>query len=326
MKPVSRILVVIDLHGDPAAVLSRAARLGRAFGAALELFAPVYNPQVNRRHFPETGQLERARQRLVRSGLDRLAALAAGLDDRLETACEAAWDHPAEEAVIRRAAISGADLVVAAARAHPEHRLPFLAGSDWQLVRHCPVPLLMCLPGEWKPAPVVVAALDPIRHHGRDRSLDVRILRHAAAVAEACGGVLRAFHAYEAIVRGHAPGVHLELPVEQAEATLESGHARALEAAIEAAGVRPGAVDMREREPRDALPGYCRESGADVVVMGAIARNPLGRIFIGSTAEKVLEGLPCDLLVVKPEGFRAPVAAEPYPGDEDSPVIGVPGI
>ena len=61
--------------------------------------------------------------------------------------------------------------------------------------------------------------------------------------------------------------------------------------------------------------------------MGAIARNPFGRIFIGSTAERVLEQLPCDLLVVKPETFRTPVSSERWPREEGSiPILGVPGI
>jgi universal stress protein E len=37
--------------------------------------------------------------------------------------------------------------------------------------------------------------------------------------------------------------------------------------------------------------------------MGAIARSGLRRALIGSTAERVLESLPCDVLVVKPQDF-----------------------
>jgi universal stress protein E len=40
---------------------------------------------------------------------------------------------------------------------------------------------------------------------------------------------------------------------------------------------------------------------AAVVVMGAISRNRWKRLFIGATAERTLEHLPCDLLIVKPD-------------------------
>ena len=37
--------------------------------------------------------------------------------------------------------------------------------------------------------------------------------------------------------------------------------------------------------------------------MGAVSRSGLKRVFIGNTAERVLNDLPCDVLVVKPAHF-----------------------
>ncbi len=327
MNRVSRILVGIDLHGDSSAVVAKGARLASAFGATLELFAPVYNAHLSRAHFPAPGALETARRRLVHGGLEHLRRLASVLGGTVEVECEAAWDHPADEALIRRAMNTRADLVLVALQPHPEHRFPFFSGADWALVRHCPVPVVMCHPGRWKDHPVVVAAVDPLPHHGRKASLDVRILQAAGAVGRACGGQLRAFHAYQPITRITGTNVLIELPVDQAEEALEGGHAAAMESVFRTAELRPAAIDMEEGSPRDRLPGYCREVGADLLVMGAIARNPLGRIFIGSTAEQVLFRLPCDVMIVKPEGFRTPVPREPYRGEAQAgPVVGVPGI
>jgi Universal stress protein family len=38
-------------------------------------------------------------------------------------------------------------------------------------------------------------------------------------------------------------------------------------------------------------------------VMGAVSRSGLKRLIIGNTAEKVIDQVACDLLVVKPKGF-----------------------
>ena len=46
------------------------------------------------------------------------------------------------------------------------------------------------------------------------------------------------------------------------------------------------------------------DHGADFVVSGAVSRRGLQRLFIGSTAERMLDRLPCDLVTVKPEGFE----------------------
>jgi universal stress protein E len=55
--------------------------------------------------------------------------------------------------------------------------------------------------------------------------------------------------------------------------------------------------------PSEVVPRFAQKIAADVVVMGAISRSALKRMFIGSTAERVLEYLPCDVLVVKPPDF-----------------------
>jgi universal stress protein E len=44
--------------------------------------------------------------------------------------------------------------------------------------------------------------------------------------------------------------------------------------------------------------------------MGAVARNRLKRLFIGATAERTLEHIPCDVLIVKPAWFISPVDIE----------------
>jgi universal stress protein family protein len=43
----------------------------------------------------------------------------------------------------------------------------------------------------------------------------------------------------------------------------------------------------------------------------AVSRSALARLFIGSTAERVLDKLGCDVLIVKPRGFAAKVARAP---------------
>jgi hypothetical protein len=49
------------------------------------------------------------------------------------------------------------------------------------------------------------------------------------------------------------------------------------------------------------LPTVARSIKAQMVVMGAIARSRVDRLFLGSTAEQVLDALPCDVLMVKPK-------------------------
>ena len=57
---------------------------------------------------------------------------------------------------------------------------------------------------------------------------------------------------------------------------------------------------MRQLE-LDLTDNLLTDIGADLVVMGAVSRSGLKRLALGSTAERVLDFLPCDVLVVKPD-------------------------
>ena len=44
--------------------------------------------------------------------------------------------------------------------------------------------------------------------------------------------------------------------------------------------------------------------------MDAIARNRLKRLFIGATAERTLQELPCDLLIINQDWYYAPIETD----------------
>jgi universal stress protein E len=59
----------------------------------------------------------------------------------------------------------------------------------------------------------------------------------------------------------------------------------------------------------NAIPELARRIHSDIVVMGAVSRSGLKRLFIGNTAERVVDDLGCDVLVVKPRQFPSKVTA-----------------
>jgi universal stress protein E len=61
-------------------------------------------------------------------------------------------------------------------------------------------------------------------------------------------------------------------------------------------------VHLEQGSAVDVLQIIARSLPADVLVMGAVSRSRLQDMFVGSTAERVLDRLPCDVLVVKQPG------------------------
>jgi universal stress protein E len=67
-----------------------------------------------------------------------------------------------------------------------------------------------------------------------------------------------------------------------------------------------GRIHLYEGLAHESLQMAAQQHAADFVVMGAVARRGLKRLFIGSTAERVLDRLPCDLVILKPLEFEVP--------------------
>ena len=74
--------------------------------------------------------------------------------------------------------------------------------------------------------------------------------------------------------------------------------------------IAPTHAHLVPGDPATVLPRFAKQLHAGIVVMGAVSRSGLGRVFIGNTAEQVLESLPCDVLVVKPDGFRTAIGED----------------
>jgi len=308
MRSVRRILVAVkDPYSRSLPAVAKAAQLARACGARVELFhgltTPVYVDLVTQPGPMELIERERARH------LGRLEALAARLRrEGIQVTCAIEADFPAYEAIIRRAGRFGADLIVA--DCHPGHRtMPWLLQlTDWELLRHSPVPVLLVKNPRPYRNPVVLAAIDPLHAFAKPGALDAEILRAGSTVKTAMRGTLHAMHAYYPAPVGAtpteilSPAIAVELQ-ERAEAAARKGFERA----VRKYKILPARQHLVPRHPFDAIEDVARRTRADIVVMGAVSRSGLRRIFIGNTAERVLDSLPCDVLVVKPRHFASHV-------------------
>jgi universal stress protein E len=98
------------------------------------------------------------------------------------------------------------------------------------------------------------------------------------------------------------PGI-LEQMEEEAKREAQLGFNRALRTAR----IPRSRQYLVARLPVDAIAEAARKSHSAIVVMGAISRSGYKRLLIGNTAERILDELPCDVMVVKPAKFRSRV-------------------
>lgn len=312
---IRRILVAIrDERRAPQGALRKAAALARANGARIELFHAVNDPEAldALRHGYLKGQDARTVASTVQErSLKRLAKLAALKDFKgLKVSCAATWDFPSHEAIVRRALATRADLVIASVQPKEIGSRWLLANTDWELIRNCPCPVLIAKTRQAWRRPTVVAAVDPFHVHEKPATLDRQILQVGQYVTRELRGALHAFHAYMplTVIASTSGAEGMAVPIPQELEDVHGAQVKRLFGRVaSAAGISPRRRHLEMGVTQDELARIVKETGAGLVVMGAVSRSGLKRLFIGSTAEHAIDRLDCDVLIVKPRAFRTKV-------------------
>lgn len=212
-------------------------------------------------------------------------------------------ERPVADAILQVALETEPRYVVKGTEYHSVAERAIFVDTDWQLIRTCPYPLWLVKPHEVAEKPVVVAAVDPVHTHDKPARLDQLIIDSAKAISGATKGEVHLFHTYESIVGVGREATKtfrpIKLPVDELSKKIRAEHREQLDALARANDIAAKHVHQLPGNPRDVLPGFVRRQKADLVVMGALARWGLKRMVIGSTAEKVLDHLPCDILIVR---------------------------
>ena len=311
MKKINQILSVIDPTTDAQPAMERAAWLAEKTGAELELFICYYNEYLSGDRLFDSPSLEKARQEIIGGHEKHLEKLAAPLRDRgIKVNTVAVWDHPLYEGIVRHAAATGADIVLKDTHHHSAVSRALLTNTDWNLIRACAAPLWLVKPQAIADEPVFVASIDPLNEHDKPAALDDEILVISKTLADACGGEVRAFHSYDpriAVATATANAyIPVSLPFDEIEKQMREQHEKRFNEVISFHDIGEDHAHLIAGLTHEELPELAEKVKADVVVMGAVSRNRWKRLFIGATAERTLEHLPCDLLIVKPDWFQTP--------------------
>jgi universal stress protein E len=154
----------------------------------------------------------------------------------------------------------------------------------------------------------VLAALDPTHANAKPLKLDRQILQWGGAVSEKLKGSLHAVHAYSRVPGASFPEQAITPAlIRSIEQSAQRDARAAFERVLKGSRITAAHRYLIAREPVNAIAEAARRSRSAIVVMGAISRSGIKRWLIGNTAERILDELSCDLLVVKPAKFRSKV-------------------
>lgn len=301
-----------NAEADHGAV-ARAAWLAQRAGAAVELFAAVYEPALQG-YMGHTEVYGSLRERVVGERESRLEALAGELRAQgLRCEAKAVWSHPAHLAVAREVAADEVDLVVV-----EPPRDGRLSHEDWRLISTCPAPVLVCRRTQAEPYDAVVAAVDPAHSHGKPAELDLAILRTADSLRALCDARLDAVHCFPPLA-GFIADSAVDDALRSAERSLRDIRRDELTALLAEAGLPAEAGRLIDGRPAEALTARSGGAANDLLVLGVVSRSAIRSLFIGSTAERVLRSRGGDVLVLKPPGFGLTAPGRGADPDEEPP-------
>jgi universal stress protein E len=302
------VLVVVDPTASGHPAVERAGWLARHEPIRIELYISDYDPRLTESR--PGGTAEEARAILVDRHRRRLEQIAEPLRaEGLTVVVDARWDYPLHDSIVRKAQDVGADLVIKDTHYHSVLKRSIFSNTDWSLIRNCAAALWLVKPRQPGQRPCFVAAVDPLHERDKPAELDNRIVATAQALGGALNGEVHVFHAFDVAaaiaVTTDTMSMPIALPLNELADAMRAQHTEAVARLCKQHGVPAERAHVHQGSTRQLLLTLTEQLRADAVVMGAVSRSGLKGLFLGNTAEDVLDRLHCDLIIVKPEGFRA---------------------
>jgi universal stress protein E len=306
MNKTGSILVVVDPEHLSSPAVSKAAILAKAFDATVELLLCDTKPEYSADTYLDAESVTALTAPIEAKhtvALDRIATPLRAANIKVTTRIE--FGKPLHAVILGRIDAARPDLVIKDTHHHSAIRRTILTNTDWQLLRGCGAPLLLVKAREWAKEPRVIAAVGSGHPGDPPDYLTHAIIDHTALLARAFGSRVEIMHAWSPIPvltqtagAGMPGGGAMAIPEELLRTVRKIDRDR-LEHLARVHDVRASDVYCLDGAPIEVLPSFAESQAADVVAMGVISRSALDRLFVGNTAERVLERIPCDILAVK---------------------------
>lgn len=305
---IKHILVDIDPTKNKQPALSKAIDLAVKFDAGIELLLVDYNGALASKWMFDEQQFENAKagylnhkQRWLRSYVDDV------VDQNVPVSVDVVWNKSVFQGIMDKVRHSEVDLVVKSTHRHSTLNKVLFTPNDWRLLKACPVPLLLAKEGSRQDYRNIMAAVDPTQSGGKPEGLDKLLLETTVDLSNTFDAEAHAVHCYEAVdvelwqsigIGAYALGVDSNDYVSYQKRVKQS-HQTQFSELLEGFDFKEENKHLEAGMASFHLPEVVDDHDIDLIVMGTMYRSgPLG-----STAEKVLDNLGCDVLAIKPEDF-----------------------
>jgi nucleotide-binding universal stress UspA family protein len=304
-----QILVPIDFSPESLKTLRSAKRLAEEFGAKLHLVHVVIPPPLllpRRTSLPPNFSEE-----LVAEASRRLREVATEFSLPVRSKPYSVRQGEIADEISKEARATRAELIAIATRGHTGIKRAFLGSTTENVVRDAACPVLVVREKEQssrsqrarkESAPQFRKILVPL-----DFSEASRLgLEYALGFAQEFHATVVLFHSV--FVSGYVLATERSASQIAALITRQQDYATAeMEKLRKTISAKGGKVETRLGlgAPAEQITNYVAKSGVDLIITSTHGRSGLHRVFMGSTAARVLRYASCSVLVVPNRASRA---------------------
>ena len=301
---IQHILVIMDPTIDEQPALSKAIEIAKRFDASIELFLVVYHSGLAPKWFNQEHPQEqiisdylKTKQRWLDTYCSQVSS------ENISVSSEVRWHKPLYAEILKKITECHTDMVIKSTHQHPVLNRLLFTPNDWQLLKCCPVPLLLAKHSSTAAYKNVMAAVDLEKSEDERKDLDEVILDTNAILSEYFNAVAHAVHAYDPVGHELWPGEHINIlgmdvpsyGYQGYQDQLKEQHEKEFTHLVDHYALDEKSIHFVHGIASNQLVDVVNDENIDLLIMGVRFHSG----FVSSTAEKILDEVNCDILAIK---------------------------
>jgi universal stress protein E len=312
MSIYNNILVVADINNEQQPALARAMQLGSKSKSPCKItfFLSIYDFSYEMTSMLSADERDAMRAGVVLQREQWMKEIATPYHQQdIELDIKVVWHNRPYEAIINEVFSNSHEIVIKATRKHAIIESVIFTPTDWHLLRKCPCPVLLVKEHDWPENGKIVASVHVASENDVHMQLNQSMVDQALDLAERLSAQPYLVNSYPVT----PPNITVELPEFDPSLytdTVRGHHLKMMKALRQQYSISEEFTVVEQGLPEDVIPKVAEELKAGLVILGTTGRTGLSAVFIGNTAENVIDKINCDVLALKPEGYISPLAPE----------------
>lgn len=290
-----RLLVYIDQNSNPQPLISKAKRIASNCQLELMLFSPAFNSSLSEK----SEHYQQAKDNMLRQQHLFLQELAEPLQEQgIRCSVQVIWHKHPLDAVKEAHLRHPFDLLIKTTEYQNLLQRAFFTHTDWELIRALKIPVLLCKGNKWTEKMSTVVCVDPSHDaEAEGRGRDDRLIKIGQATQQITMGELHLLHVYDpspVLLHSEQPSLNHGLMMEE----LQQAHEQQFQQLAKRYQINEPYCHLEIGNVNEVIPEAVYTQGYGMVIMGAHSRHGLESFILGHTAERVLDRMTVDVLIV----------------------------